>query len=349
MLFTEMEIMAKMRDYYFSKLTCQEQDYYRKITESIERGDSIVRFNPFVRGEMLARIANAVNYDHPELFFVDFQHLNFMSDSVSMVYRINYKVKTGLRQAIIDGIEQKIKIIIDTACVQNMKNDYEKCRWIHNYLVKNVSYNYAALKDPDHYPDSFGINGVFKEHRAVCEGISKAFKLLCDRMGVDALIVSGRSSLEGVGTEMPHAWNIVRLEGEYSHVDVTWNISMSRSSQYTRFDYFCMPDKCMRVDHVYEGLPKCTTDRFSYFQKRRRWFSGDRQLQGYLESELKKGETVLYFKAENKKMAVEVLLGKIQTQVSRTVSSFCNGSYCMEMVSNEKQLCFFFKIRRGGG
>lgn len=335
-----------MSEYYYSKLTKREQGHYHKLLEAVKHGDSMVKAGPFVNSESIIKVVNAVNYDHPELFYADFRHLNYTITPAGTVYQVNYNVKFSLRATAIDELERKIDDVVNMVHRENLKSDYEKCRWIHNYLVKNIRYNYEALKQPDNYPDSFGVRGVFNDKLAVCEGVSKAFKVLCDRLGVDTMIAFGTSSLEGLGTGIPHAWNIVCLEGQFSHIDVTWDIGMSVASQYTRFDYFCLPDRCMKTDHIYEGLPECTTDSFSYFCKRKRWFSRGKQLQEYLESELKKGASILYFRAENKKGEAETFAKKIQDQVNRTVSKYYNGSYLIEMMPNEKQMCFFFRITK---
>lgn len=335
-----------MKGYYYSKLTNREQGYYQKVLKAMECGDSIVKSSLFMSSEVIKKIITAVNYDHPELFFVDFRHLNFITNSMGITYQIRYHVKFSLRQIVIDKMEQKIKEILDMVYAENMKSDYEKCRWVHNYLVKNIRYNYDALTNPDNYTNSFGINGVFIDKLAVCEGISKAFKILCDRLGVDTLIAFGTAYSEQVGAEVSHAWNLVNLEGEYSHIDVTWDIGMSEPSKYIRFDYFCISDKYMKIDHNYQELPECKTDKFSYFYKRNRCFINSNQLQEYLDSELKKGALILYFRVEKKNMNTETLQKKIQEQVEKTIIRYCQSSYYMEMIPNKKQLCFFFRIIR---
>ncbi|MBQ9990283.1 MAG: hypothetical protein IJP31_05000 [Lachnospiraceae bacterium] len=55
-------------------------------------------------------------------------------------------------------------------------------------------------------PDSsFSAYGVFVEEIAVCQGYALAYKLLCDRVGIECYMVTSDS--------MNHAWNIVWLDG----------------------------------------------------------------------------------------------------------------------------------------
>lgn len=333
-----------MNEYHFTKLNKREQAFYRRVIDSIRQSEITVKALPFMDTDSITTVVTAINYDHPELFYVDFRNLHFYETPGGATYQINYLVKSALRKTAIVEAEEIIATIIASSQKANLKNDYDKCRWIHNFLVKNTRYNHDALRQPDSYPDAFTVIGTLTERYAVCEGISKTFKLLCDRLGVESLIAFGASSLEGLGEEIPHAWNIVKLDGEYTHIDVTWDIGVSEPCRHTRFDYFCLSDNQIRLDHVFDNLPNCQTETLSFFQKRNREFNSNNQLQKYLQAELKKGASVLYFKVTGSKYSAEVLTKRIQETVSKAVASNQRGSYFLEMAPNEKQQCYFFRI-----
>lgn len=335
-----------MNKYHYLQLNRKEQSYYKKIIDAVTSGGSSVKPSPFIGSEQILKIATAVNYDHPELFYVDFRHLSFLGTPMGVIYQINYTVKSAIRLAINDQVERKISEILDAATKSHLQGDYEKCRWLHNYLVRNTKYNYEALMKPDDYPDSFNVKGAILDGVAVCEGISKAFKLLCDRLGVDAMIAFGVSSQESFGVDIPHAWNIVKFDNEYTHVDVTWDIGMSETSQFTRYDYFCVSDRWMAVDHVYGSFPECETDDYSYFAKRKRLFAKEKELQAYLDTEIKRCSSTLYFKINVSTDDTLSIQTKIQDQVSRSISAGMNSACFLEMVPNNKQMCFFFRIKQ---
>jgi len=52
---------------------------------------------------------------------------------------------------------------------------------------------------------------------ALCEGYSKAFKLLCNSEKIKCELVVGKSR------DIGHMWNAVKIENEYYYTDVTWN------------------------------------------------------------------------------------------------------------------------------
>lgn len=335
-----------MSEYHYLQLDRRERSYYRKIIAAVVNGDSSVKPMPFIGNEQIAKIAMAVNYDHPELFYVDFRHLNFLGTPLGVIYQINYTVRTAIRSVIKDQVEKKVSEIIDAAKKGNLKGDYEKCRWIHNYLVRNTKYNYEAIRRPDDYPDSFTAKGAIIDGFAVCEGVSKAFKLLCDRLGVDALIAYGTSTQESFGVDIPHAWNIVKFNNDYTHIDVTWDMGMSETCQFTRYDYYCISDRWMVLDHKYSSFPECKIDDYSYFKKRNRVFKNRKELQSYLDAEVRKRSTVFYFKVDVAEDDFDSIKNRIQEQVSRSVSFISKSTYYMEMALNDKQMCFFFRIKQ---
>lgn len=336
-----------MNKYYYSQLNAGEQKYYNRILDAILVGKSSVKSPPFMNRATIAKVVKAINYDHPDLYYVDFRHLELCSAPTGVIFQICYHARSALKPILDSELEKRVARIIRIASQSDLHGEFEKCRWIHDYLVRHVRYNHEASVQPDNHPDSFGIKGVFIDGAAVCEGISKAFKYLCDRLGVEALIVHGKSSQVMFGEDMPHAWNMVRLSGNYVHVDVTWDIGMSASCKYTRYDYFCISDKWMRMDHVFESYPVCITNAFSYFERRGRLFSRGKDLGKYIDDEIRNGRTTLYFKVEAPYEKLAIIQMKIQEQLDRSILSNLWERYILEMVPNEKQMCFLYRVKKG--
>lgn len=100
--------------------------------------------------------------------------------------------------------------------------DYEKTLAIFEYLVDRVDYDYDAFEAPfdEKANDNvcYYLEGVFEYNRAVCDGKSKAFVLLCRMEGIEALRDWGDSYFQG---RAGHAWNYVKLDGTWYMVDTT--------------------------------------------------------------------------------------------------------------------------------
>lgn len=76
-----------MNEYHFLQLDRKEQSYYKKVIDAVTSGSSSVKPSPFIGSEQITKIATAVNYDHPELFYVDFRHLNFLGTPMGVIYQ----------------------------------------------------------------------------------------------------------------------------------------------------------------------------------------------------------------------------------------------------------------------
>ena len=109
--------------------------------------------------------------------------------------------------------------------------DLEKVLAIYDWLSDNVIYDYAVSADNPENPNSYNafyLEGVFDDGIAVCDGLSKAFVLMCGIEGIPAYRICGTEKFSGVG----HAWNAVLINGKYYIADVTWsNYKMTLSSE----------------------------------------------------------------------------------------------------------------------
>lgn len=135
----------------------------------------------------------------------------------------------------------------------------EKERYIHDFICQNVRYD--KLKKPY----SHEIIGPLGQGVGVCEGIAKTVKILCDALGIWCIIAISEANPEQ-GIKYRHAWNIIKLGGDYFHLDVTFDNSLSQDG-IIRYDYFNLDDGRLFRDHqaVIYPVPACTrSDRFYY-------------------------------------------------------------------------------------
>jgi hypothetical protein len=112
---------------------------------------------------------------------------------------------------------ERAKIILREIILEGM-TDYEKALAIYEYLIDAVAYDYDAYySNSDKNNVCYYLEGVFESGRAVCDGKSKAFVLLCGIEGINCLRDYGASRDGGAG----HAWNYVEIDGVWYLVDTT--------------------------------------------------------------------------------------------------------------------------------
>ena len=141
------------------------------------------------------------------------------------------------------------------AGAQAMPSDYEKLKYVHDWIVNNTVYLYA---NTDYESEA---DGPVVYGRAICEGYSKAFMYFAQSMGFECVCVVG--SAGGVD----HMWNLVKLNGQWYHVDVTWDDPvMSDGSQMLRHKYFLLSDSEIRWDHSISTPFVLPSAPYSYVQ-----------------------------------------------------------------------------------
>ena len=135
----------------------------------------------------------------------------------------------------------------------------EKERYIHDFICQNIRYD--KLKKPY----SHEIIGPLGQGVGVCEGIAKSVKILCDALGLWCIIAISEANPDQ-GIKYRHAWNILKLDGQYVHLDATFDNSLSHEG-IIRYDYFNLDDKRLFRDHQTAAypVPACSaSDRFYY-------------------------------------------------------------------------------------
>lgn len=152
----------------------------------------------------------------------------FYIDSLSKSYPVSttnqllYVVEHGYKPLPEKGSEAEriynaARSLLNTILPQDAA-DYEKVLAIFDYLVLHIEYDQAmanassSLGDTWPLYDAYYAEGVFDRQKAVCDGIAKAFSLLCNIEGIPCIEVSGNS----------HAWNRVKIQNNWYVVDATF-------------------------------------------------------------------------------------------------------------------------------
>ncbi len=124
-------------------------------------------------------------------------------------------------------------------------DDYEKLKFFHDYLILNCE------SDKD-YAFADTVYGALVEKKALCEGYSKAFSYLCNLAGIENVLVTGE-------TYVAHMWNMVKLDGNWYHVDVTWDKSDDQLHEVfpdvVLYQYFMVTDAVIRNTHTVYTQP----------------------------------------------------------------------------------------------
>ena len=166
------------------------------------------------------------------------------------------------------------------------KTELEQELAVHDFILENVRYD--KLKKPY----SHEILGPMTQGVGVCEGIAKTVKALCDRLGLWCIVALSEAE-PARGIKYRHAWNVVRIGGQYYHLDATFDNSLQRGEK--RYDYFNLNDGRLFRDHtpLVLPVPACTDGRGFYYRSVS--FTKPEELEKRLAQALRKKQPAFVF------------------------------------------------------
>ncbi len=170
------------------------------------------------------------------------------------------------------AVYKKCRKILDRVIEDGM-TPVEKELAINDYLVYNAKYDPAELTNgpvgtPD--PDNDNPYGLLVHGVGICLGYATSFQLFMDILGIECMTVRGWA----YNRTEEHAWNLVRLDGEWYAVDVTWNDPVFGDGDPPDFiqaayahAYFNVTSDFMRgSDHQWDGdVPEAEGTRWAYW------------------------------------------------------------------------------------
>ena len=239
---------------------------------------------------------DAFFYDHVEVFWIhggtykwEYNAAVLKDDPTKAVWNIENGVTYTPKQVYSDASDyagtftQMLQSVAGQISANSDFNDdgistsAEIVRSIHDYLCDTLTYDdagYSAfLAAGDSATDYriFSAGAAFVPEwggKAVCEGYSKAFKVLCDYFAIPAILVKGK-----INSGSLHMWNAVKLGDTWYIVDVTWDdeeddfnyfLSEDFADREKLFNFSSSdPDKAISMSFWY---PIFSSDRYDYCQ-----------------------------------------------------------------------------------
>ena len=241
---------------------------YDAITEGIGAREDIFKIydgEHKISVEELTVVYDAYRRDHTEHFWMGNQYSYTLNPETNIVIEMQpvYVMSAEELDSAKARFNNEISNIIDS--MDSTLSDYEKEKYLHDVLASKVTY-----VEGDNAHNAYG---ALVEGEAVCEGYAEALQCLLHAAGIQSIIVLGSSVNPATNTEEGHAWNMVRIDGEYYHTDLTWNDQESAIF----YAYFNQDDATIKLDHTIQEtvfeLPKCTSGKASYFVKNNLVFS----------------------------------------------------------------------------
>ncbi len=153
------------------------------------------------------------------------------------------------------------------AVITEGMSDYRKELALHDWLMAHGKYDELSRDNVAHIgrPDNTNPYGMLVDGYGICLGFAATFQLLMDLAGIECITVIGAA----YDSTADHAWNMVRLDGEWYCVDVTWNNSYEDVGGPVKaaHKYFNVTSAMLRDNQHqwdYRNVPEATATRYRW-------------------------------------------------------------------------------------
>lgn len=184
--------------------------------ESVQSANAMIRRALYAAGGDV----RADDFDGFKINLRENEYEVYNSEELWWAVEHGYKPVFPIKGTRAELIYERAKMVLRDIITEDM-TEYERVLAIYEYLIEAVAYDYDAAESMKSASEEkkntcYYLEGVFEIGRAVCDGKSKAFVLLCGIEGIDCVRAFGAAS-GNVG----HAWNYVELDGVWYTVDTT--------------------------------------------------------------------------------------------------------------------------------
>ncbi len=258
------DLTINMSSYYYNTLTEGQKKIYASIANATKNFQSefvIRNYEAGTKDEFAGEVKLAIGAfmdDHPEAFYLKANYSSYVIEGITQNYgyvRLNYtEDDVEIMRDEVNKVSDKISQYIEGL---DGKTEFEKEVIIHDRLSYDVVYS-----DLDEFPREYHTaEGPLLEGIGVCDGFAKALQLVYNKAGIDSIIVLGV-------LDEPHAWNLVKIENEWYHVDLTSSHSVYGDTGVVNHGYFNLSDEKMKKFATMDEeaiIPRATSNKYNFY------------------------------------------------------------------------------------
>ena len=331
----------------YKHLSAKEQKAYNLMLPAFSSMSGYIDFPGAVRDVDLMNIMHIALGDNPIITYFDKTYVRFeefVRGKRMILTGVRPKFQAKKRDAVLNEISGRII----SSLRAKAGDEYSILIGLYEFIQKTVKYDDNQLNAIERgrsiSPDSHNAYGALVHNLAVCDGFSSAFSLLAKGLGFESMLVSGNSAYRSASF-VEHAWNIIKVQDRYYHLDVTWDTRDCKEFDGFSYTYFLLSDKEIKRDHVWDRkmAPACSCDNLSYYAKNGLLVNNAAELKGVFKTLNKNHNKVFKVKLSDRFILPEnpgdylaqVLLKEIAATGKRVQISY---------TWDENVRCFFAKV-----
>ena len=255
---------------FYSYLSESEKTVYNQMCDAIENFTTAITPTVNVTTDSLRHIHECILSNHPEYFWAD-RGIEWSYINGNKVTEIRFKYQYP--KSVVPTIQLQIDKAVRKICegITADYTEYDIALHVYEQLINTIDYDTVGLqiqKSPEGFQgadDLRSIYGAFIDKRCVCVGYAYATQYILRKYGIECSTISNEV----------HAWNLVKLEGDYYYIDTTWGDPsntdpLKESSDNISYAYFCMTTEALNALESHEippefNVPECTATKCNYF------------------------------------------------------------------------------------
>ena len=193
-------------------------DFIKDLTLAISNCDEefeVTRYNFYANDETFTAICNYIFYENPEFFNVceiGCSVWNISGKMASIYFYYNDFADTAYEYSnCMSKITDAVNVLLDGVVDNSKLTDEQKALVLHDRLALWNQYGYGE----NSMDEAYSMYGALGNRVSVCQGYAMAYMYLLDFAGIENYYCSSE--------QLNHAWNLVYIDGNPYHVDVTWD------------------------------------------------------------------------------------------------------------------------------
>lgn len=259
--------------YYHEYLNDVQKRNFVRIYDGVMNFKKSIVLSESMKKKDFDEVLYVLQYGCPEIFQLGKSHRYDYVGNTVFTYYPQYRIdkRTYLNQ--LKQIEDKVEPFLKKV---KRLSEFEKEKQVHDYILAGTTYNLKQENDSNMY-------GCLVQGVASCSGYSNAYTYLLRRLGIVATQVTGDAKDEldetarmesQVSDNIGHAWNLVRIDGDYYYCDLTWDdLANDKSGVDYHYSFLNVPydqimySRLLVADTPFNGrLPKTEATRYSYYR-----------------------------------------------------------------------------------
>jgi len=182
--------------------------------------------------ELVQIYAAIKNYYHPRRFVT----VVAQSETTSPQIRLQLAYLAADTQEAF--VQQRVSEIVAELVTPGMQ-PHQKIRVLHDWVVLNTQYDMTFKR--------YSAYDILNGGSAVCQGYALLMDALLNEAGFNSIFVTGtikpefRVNTNGL-TNGGHAWNMVQVDGNWYHLDATWDDPTPDQPGVVGYNYYMLTD-----------------------------------------------------------------------------------------------------------